>query len=217
MQPKKVFQPSPYCGHILLIALLVGAACSNHPESKDIQPVYDSTGRLQLLKYDSDHDGVPDTFSYMDGARIVRIESDKDEDGKIDRWEHYDANQKLVKVGFSRANDGKEDAWSYSRPDGSTERIEISTRGDGKVTRTEYYEADAIVRAEEDTDADGAIDKWETYDHGRLASVAFDTAHRARPDRRLLYAPDGSATVETDPDGTGHWIPAADRPGRSGR
>ena len=52
----------------------------------------------------------------MDGARVVRIEIDKDEDGKIDRWEYYGPDQKLEKVGFSRANDGKEDAWSYSDP-----------------------------------------------------------------------------------------------------
>ena len=33
----------------------------------------------------------------MDGSRVVRIEIDQNEDGRIDRWEYYDADQKLSK------------------------------------------------------------------------------------------------------------------------
>ncbi len=179
--------------------LLINGACSN--ERKEIEPVYDKqTGRLRILKYDGDHDGKAETISYMDGARILRIEIDKDEDGKIDRWEYYDAGQKLEKVGFSRTGDGKEDAWLYAAPDGSVTRVDISLNGDGKVTRSEHYENDLIVSAEEDSDADGAIDKWESYDAGgRLTSVAFDTKHRGSPDRRLVYSIGGGARVEAVP------------------
>ena len=53
-----------------------------------------------------------------------------------------------------------------------------------------------MVRAEEDSDADGKTDKWETYVNGTLATVSFDTHHRGRPDRRLVYAPDGSVKAE---------------------
>ncbi len=53
--------------------------------------------------------------------------------------------------------------------------MEISTKRDGKVQRTEIYEKDALVGVEEDTDDNGAVDKWETYSGGTLASVAFDT------------------------------------------
>src|SRR5262249_52359557 len=142
----------------------------------------------------------------MDGARVVRIEIDKDEDGKIDRWEYYGPDQKIEKIGFSRSNDGKEDAWSYNNPDGTIARIEVSTRRDGKVTRTEHYKKDVLVSAEEDTDEDGQIDKWETYDGERLASVAFDTQHRGKPDRRLIYGPGGTARLEIDPAGDGHFV-----------
>ena len=83
----------------------------------------------------------------------------------------------------SRANDGVEDAWSYMGPDGKVSRVE------------------------EDTDGDGAVDKWDSYEAGRLASVAFDSTHRGRPDRRLTYYPDGSVKVEVDPQGTGQWSP----------
>ena len=194
----------------LLLALALSACGRDRAEAKArITPEYDkTTGRLKLLKYDSDGDGKPDTFSYMDGARVVRIEIDKDADGKIERWEHYDASQKLEKVGFSRANDGTEDAWSYLGPGGLVSRIEISTQHDGKVSRIEHYQQGKLASAEEDTDADGKIDKWETYDGNRLASVAFDTIHRGAPDRRLIYGAGGTARLEVDEKGDGHFVPA---------
>jgi hypothetical protein len=183
---------------LALFGVALAACGRERAEAKArITPEYNkTTGRLQLLKYDADSDGTPDTFSYMDGARVVRIEIDKNEDGKIERWEYYDANQKLEKVGFSRANDGVEDAWSYLGPDGQLSRIEISTQRNGKVSRIERYQQGKLTSAEEDTDADGKIDKWETYEGERLASVAFDTAHRGAADRRLIYGADGTARLE---------------------
>jgi hypothetical protein len=188
-------------------ALAVGCSPGANEARKRIEPVYDKqTGKLQLLKYDSNGDGKVDTWSYMDGARVVRIEIDKDGDGTIDRWEYYGPDQKLGKVGFSRVNDGREDAWSYAGADGTIERIDVSTHRDGKIDRTEHYAHDTLVRAEEDTDGDGRPDKWETYAGARLASVAFDTAHRGTPDRRLSYAADGKALLEVDPRGDGHFV-----------
>ena len=84
-------------------------------------------------------------------------------------------------------------------------RVAISTSRDGSISRTEFYQADLPTRAEEDTDGDGAIDKWESFEAGRLASVAFDPMHRGRPVQRLTYSPDGSVKVEVDPHGTGQW------------
>lgn len=194
----------------LLLFALFTAACDLHgtrSTGAGIDPVYDEkTGRLQLLKYDSDRNGMVDAVSYMDGARVVRIEIDKDEDGKVERWEYYAADQTIEKVGFSRAGDGREDAWSFSDPDGAIARVEISTRRDGRVTRTEFYAQEAVIRAEEDADFDGRVDRWETYEDGRLTMVAFDTAGRGIPDRRLVYMPDGAARLEVDPDGDGEFV-----------
>jgi hypothetical protein len=190
-----------------LCVLLSTAACSQQArDEKVIQPVYDTqSGRLKELKYDSDHDGKVDTVSFMDGVRVLRIEIDRDEDGKVDRWEYYDANQKLEKVGFSHLGDGVEDAWSFADSEGKVVRVEISTKRDGRVSRVEHYAGDLQVSAEEDTDADGQFDKWETYDQGRLASVAFDSVHRGKPDRRLRYEADGGIKIEIDPSGSGEW------------
>lgn len=189
---------------VLFCALSTSCRREDRPR---IEPVYDQkTGRLKLLKYDSDADGKVDTWSYMDGSRVLRIEIDTDADGRIDRWEHYDADGKLLSIGLSRARDGVEDARTYAGPDGAVARIEVSTRRDGKANRTEYYAHDVLVRADEDTDGDGAIDKWETYDGDRLASVAFDTGHRGSPDRRLTYDRNGSVRVEIDSRGDGNFV-----------
>ena len=206
-----------YRQSLILFALITWACSGSRAPAKKLEPVYDKiTGSLQILKYDSDGDGKIDTVSYMDGGRILRIEIDRNEDGKVDRWEYYGADQELEKVGFSRANDGVEDAWSYAGPDGSIVRIDVSTRRDGKANRFEHYEKDILVRAEEDTDGDGAIDKWEIYNGPFLSSVAFDETHRGTPNRRLIYGPNGSARLEVDPVGDGHFVAAAG-PRRSGR
>lgn len=187
---------------LLLASLAAWAACGTGQETGGrIEPVYDpQTGRLQLLKYDANADDQVDTWSYMDGSQIVRIEIDTDRDNTVDRWEYYGRDQQIEKVGASRANDGTVDSWAYYAADGSIVRRELSTARTGTINRIEYYENGALARAEEDTDTDGRIDKWETYDEQqRLLSVAFDATHRGTPDRRLLYAPDGSVDVEMLP------------------
>jgi len=195
-----VTQRSCWASKVLLFALTVlVAGCGSPPENKQVQADYDKqTGRLRQLTYDSNKNGKPDSFSYMDGTKVLRVEIDKDEDGKIDRWEYYGADQKLEKVGLSRLNNGKVDEWAYQGPDGTVARIEISTKHDGKIGRTEFFEKGALVRAEEDADGNGTPDKWETYSNGVLTSVAFDTEGTGRPTRRLVYGKDGTlARIET--------------------
>jgi hypothetical protein len=178
----------------LVTVVLASSACSASRDAakERITPEYDKDGKLQLLKYDSKGGGKIDTWSYMDGARVVRIEIDKNGDGKIDSWEYYGPDQQLERIGSSRLNDGRMD-------------------------RLEYYDHDVLVRAEEDADADGKMDKWETYDAARLTSVAFDTLHRGVPDRRLTYGSTGTASLEVDLDGDGHLLPGAAGPSASRR
>ena len=205
-------------GIAIAASALLATACSREADAARITPEYDKkTGKLTLLKYDSNGNGKVDTWSYMDGARVVRIEIDKDENGSIDRWEYYGVSGTLEKIGFSRANDGKQDAWSFPGADGSIERIERSTRRDGKVSRIEHFAKDVIVAAEEDTDGDGRMDKWETYDGARLTSVAFDTRGRGTPDRRLTYNADGSVRVEIDRAGTGQFAAGDNTPRAASR
>jgi hypothetical protein len=73
---------------------------------------------------------------------------DEDEDGKIDTWYYYNANEEVEKTGFSTQKDGVVDAWRYETPDGALTRIEYSSARDGVVTRRDFYEHNAVVRTE---------------------------------------------------------------------
>lgn len=207
-----------------MLILLGGSApgCRREPSGGEIKPVYDpKSGQLSQLVYDRNRDGRPDTWSYTDGTRIVRIEVDTNHDGVVDRWEYYDAAGKLEKVGASGARDTIVDTWLYPNPDGSIARVDQSTRRDGRVTRVEFYAGGRIARAEEDTDDDGRIDKWETYEGPVIASVAYDTTRQGKPDRRFVYKPDGS--LDRIEDGDGRLLPpgepaaAPPRPGNPPR
>lgn len=207
----------------LLIAAAVAVACQacSDPDSRRIKettrPTYDeTTGRLIQLTFDRNKNGRIDTWTDMNGTRPIQSRIDLNEDGKIDRWEYYDQNGTLTKVGFSRGDTGKPDAWAYAAADGKVARVEISSKGDEhKIDRWEYYDATAaapngdaagtIVRAEEDTNGDGKVDKWETYDDGQLAAVAFDEDFNGTPDRRLTYKDGRLVLIESDPDASGAY------------
>ena len=201
--------PSRY---LVLLAAVLAAACSDPDKERLKQttiPTYDkSTGKLKELTYDMNKNGKIDTWTEMNGAKPVLTRMDRDEDGKIDRWEYYDADAKLVKVGFSRANTGKPDAWAFAGSDiQQIERIEISSSGDeSKIDRWERYgPGNVLLEADEDTDQDGRTDKWETYANGAVRTVAFDENKDGRPDRRLTYGPGGVLLIESEPDASGKY------------
>ena len=133
-----------------------------------------ATGRLKTIDVDINKNGRTDAFSKWDGTRLLRIEMDRDEDGQIDRWEHYDENNKMTRIGSSSRDDGVEDTWTYPDEDGF------------------------LGRVESDTDRDGTVDKREmfvpagTRNTRVLAVVELDIDQSGRPSRRLYYRVDGS-------------------------
>src|SRR5690242_9792297 len=102
---------------LVLAVALWSAGCSKPDHG--VKAEYDEqTGRLRKLELDSNKNGQPDTVSYMEGSRIVRVELDLDENGKTDRWDFYKPDGTLEKVGFSRLNDGVMDAQAFYQPVG---------------------------------------------------------------------------------------------------
>lgn len=202
---------------IVVLTLGVAGACSRQPAGDRPAADYDqSTGRLKRLAFDANKNGKNDTVSYMDGTRIIRVELDLDENGKVERWDFYRPDGKLEKVGFASRNDGVMDSQAFYEPAGVLQRIEISTKRDGHFDRTEFYEKNGLVRSQDDTNGDGRPDKWDYYtprpDHGpgepayAISATAFDDSGSGRPERRFVYGPKGSiAKVEFDRDGTGSW------------
>ena len=191
---------------LLLAATALAAApafiaCSEKagggPDAAGVKATYStSTGKLELITYDTNKDGKVDAWGHMEGTRLVSMDIDRNFDGVIDRWEYFSADGALEKVGFSRANDGKVDAWAFQGADGQMSRIEVSTRRDGTVNRLEFYEGGKLVRTEEDANGDGKPEKWEAWRDGALASVELDTDRDGQPDRRLTYGPSGVKTTK---------------------
>jgi hypothetical protein len=182
-----------------LLGLALVAGCRQQAPEKPAgapTPVYNKdTGVLEQLVSDRNGDGKPDTWAFMEGTRIVRIEIDRNGDGRRDRWEYY----------------------SKPLPDGSPTTIERADEANGPdettVTRHEIYDAGVLRTVEEDTDEDGRIDKWESYEYGHLSRVDLDLAGKGKPTRRLVYDASGAVTsVEVDPDGDGVFSPASPRP-----
>jgi len=146
-----------------------------------IRRVIDGT-RLTEVRLDVDASGRDHTRVIVEGKDIAVIERDRDGDGKPDSWEYYDANKKLIKVGFAPASDGVLNAWAYRGSDGEIARVDVSTRRDKVVDRWEYYEKGQLARVDEDTDHDGKVDRWSTYDGGILMDTSTTMGGRRPPD-----------------------------------
>ena len=175
-----VFLPAIVC--ILTLTL---AACSNAPDprrtnfevkGKDGVARYDpDTGRLKRIDADMNKNGRIETFGYWDANLLIRIEIDRDEDGTVDRWEHYDEKKQLTRVGTSSRDDGIEDTWSYPDATGFLAKVESDTDRDSRVDRRELY-----------------VPQPDTAGGRVLAAVELEFDHTGRPQRRLTYKPDGN-------------------------
>ena len=186
--------------------MLAGAGCARDR----VSPVYDSDTRTVIrLDYDTDGNGGVDIRSYLEDGRGVRIEADGDGDGRVDRWEYYRPDGQLDRLGTSSQADGREDTWVVQN--GNQLRVDVSTRRDGVADRHEFHDRGTLVRAEQDTNFDGRIDEWQQFTDGKLRELLVDTSQASgRPDRRLVYAQDGSLErIEADANRTGTFTPVS--------
>lgn len=197
------------------LAVIAAAACIPAFAQGCTEPRPDAsydpvTRRLVRIDSDLNHDGTIDHRAYMDGNLPLRAEADENADGRIDRWEYFDGGARLTVVGGASRRDGIEDTWTWAAGEQGERRVDQSLVRDRGIDRREYYREAALVRAEADTNADGRIDRWETFESGSLLQVALDTTFAAeRPNRRLTYTRDGQfRAVEIDRDGTGAWEPS---------
>jgi hypothetical protein len=190
------------------LVMATAAACEQAPPVRGVEPSYDTyTGRLIQLSADQDQDGRIDQWTYLDGTRPLRGEKDTDNDGRIDRWEYFGPQSELLMIGTASRNDGIEDTWTWVTLVNGEGRVDLSIARDRHLDRHEYYTGKTLARVELDTNADGRVDRWDRYDNGVLREARFDTSFQAaRPDRRLLYDPQGHfAGAEADDDRDGRF------------
>lgn len=179
------------------VVVLSTTACAP-PDDRRPVPDYDTfTGRLVRLSADQNGDGRLDQWTYLEGNRPLRGEADVDGDGRIDRWEYFNAEAALVAVGTSSLGDGIEDTWTQVEPTAAGEaHVARSRHRDRQLDRHEYFKDNVLVRAEEDTNADGRIDRWDRYEGSVMREVLLDTTFlKGKADRRLLYDAQGRFTL----------------------
>jgi hypothetical protein len=201
---------------VWITAVLV-SSCAAGPERRTAASYDTFTSQLLQLSADQNGDGRPDQWSYLDGNRPIRGEGDADGDGRIDRWEYFGADGSLIKVGTSSRNDGIEDTWAWAAPTAEGENLIAHARKrDRQIDRREFYRGSGLIRVEEDTNADGRVDKWERFEGAVLREAAVDTslAH-GKADRRLIYDGQGRfEKIETDPERDGTFV---ELPGEAAR
>ena len=118
---------------------------------------YDDKGGLVKVGFSRKKDGKPDAWAYAraDG-KVDRVEvSSTSDEGKIDRWEHYDPAR----------------AGAAGESSGALVAAEEDTNRDGKADKWETYENGAVKSTAFDEDFDGRPDRRLTYADGRLALI----------------------------------------------
>lgn len=191
---------------------LSGANCTPRAPATRVVPSYDIfTSRLIQLSADLNGDGRLDQWTYMDGNRPLRGEADTDADGRVDRWEYFDGQASLVRVGTSSMADGVEDTWTSPASPNGESQVARSRHRDRAVDRREVVLEGVVLRAEDDTNADGRPDKWDIHEGGVIREARFDTTlSRGRANRRLVYDGQGQLElIEQDDDGDGRFEPLA--------
>ena len=184
-----------------LAALAVSVGCQKASQpagNAEVKPTYNKdTGQLERITYDRNHDGKPDAWLFMNGARVLMAQLDENFDGAIDRWEYYGDRPAGADAAPAPA--------LPALPRSILERAEQATRGDGKVNRREWYENGQLARVEEDTNGDGRVDKWETWSAACCGSSSSTRRARAVPIG-------GSSTPPTDRLRSSKWIGTATEP-----
>lgn len=194
-------------GTLMLTVLATSMACEDTREHRMTVPSYDNfTRQLVQLGADQNGDGRIDQWVFLDGNRPLRGEADTDADGRIDRWEYFDERSALTRVGTSSMNDGIEDTWTWVTAVEGETRVDRSRHRDRQIDRREYFRDGVLVRAEEDTNADGRSDRWDRYEGTVLRQAEFDTTFASgRANRRLVYDASGRflrVEADVDLDGT---------------
>jgi len=135
-------------------------------------------------RIDVNGDGRPNIVKVMkDGRETCRI-LDLNLDGAIDAYVYYDEGGRERRREFDFDRDGRVDEIVTLR-DGSPILKERETNFDNQLDTWDYYEFGRLVKRERDSDGDGVIDQWWTFNNptdARCAAVAFDRNYDGLPD-----------------------------------
>jgi hypothetical protein len=152
---------------------------------------------------DRDADGHTDLWSQTAADGTRRETLDENGDGRVDRINSYDAEQRLVKSEEDLDGDGRLETISLYK-DGELARRHADRDGDGRPDSWTFYESGEMVRHEIDRDADGQRDLSMIYASGELVREEEDRNGDGRPDLVSHYRNGEVVEKAEDTDFDGH-------------
>ncbi|MBI3322435.1 MAG: hypothetical protein HYZ94_02000 [Candidatus Omnitrophica bacterium] len=146
---------------------------------------------------DTDGDGKPDQWKVFQGDLLVRMERDRDQNGKPEVWVHYERYTIPPKEG----EEGGQPRTS-SRPS----RSEVDRDGNGTPDIVRFMKEGRPEREQADLNLDGKPDAWAYYKEGVKEFMIMDKNHDGRPDAWFYYGQGGgkleAGRMDEDFDGT---------------
>lgn len=178
----------------------------------DIKRVYDAAGKEICRGTDFSRDGKPDFYEYYaaDG-QVRRREADYDDNGIANRVEYLE-NGKLLRVELDTTNHGKLDTWDfYDSASGKRVKRERDSNGDGRIDQWWAWDGDNVT-IQNDHDNDGEPDPNATIVYGPNGIVKTPPpGAAAATDDAGAAAPSGSASASPAPTP----VPAPAKPAAS--
>ena len=155
--------------------------------------LYALDGTLRQIRFDGNGDHRPDVFAHFSGRNTPdRLEIDENRDGKIDRWEEYNAAGVMVRFSTSAKGGAPERFIEVDPVTKATLRVETDADHDGRRERLEIFVGGRLSRAEIDTNGDGKSDRFQDWSEGHLASEEIDRDGDGRADIRILRTKAGA-------------------------
>ena len=164
---------------------------------------------LMRIEKDRNFDGRIDTWDRYEDGKLTRRALDSNDDGLPDTWEEFDGTHMTGRV-IDRDHDGARDAWFIYRQ-GSLIEERHDPDNDGEVDLVSTFEQRRRINTREDRSGDGAFDTWTTYRivMGRElpSRIERDTLADGKPNVFETYIAIESVAVlsekEEDNDGDG--------------
>ncbi|MCM2285902.1 MAG: hypothetical protein NDI81_14045 [Desulfobacula sp.] len=138
------------------------------------------------VEKDLDNDGRPDqVLTYNDAGVILKVESDKDQDGFFESLQHYQEG-KLVRIERDTDNDQKTDCIDYIENEKRTRQEKFDARGN-LIQVSLFDGAEQITLMKKDTTGDRKFDTLYHFKAGVLSSSTKDTDANEKPNVFCAY------------------------------
>ena len=145
-----------------------------------------SAGADKRMEKDLDNDGRMDqVLIYNDAGVILRVESDKDQDGFFESLQHYQEG-KLVRIERDTDNDRKTDCIDHIENEKRTRQEKLDPKGN-LVQVSMFDGAEQLILMKKDTTGDQKFDTLYHFKAGVLSSSTKDTDADEKPNVFCTY------------------------------